>query len=304
MISHFIRVFWCWAVLIGSLTISGCYGVDPLLAQPPELTRPDAVLDTPYELRAELDAASTDESLVKVLFANPLWSDALGQDVPEFQSRLQQQQSMLAQDAEAIHAQLGKIFIEAANVSQSRHQIELRLEAMDEIRQRTGFIAYVRNRSDLYNQRAEARRLQQKHDSAATRYGIEADSLSGTANSYQIERIDYVNSDGRVVQSQYTAAHDAKQRARMLLPFANAAANEQAELAAQEAEKAQRLSMVIAATNDADMEQVERHLFATSDAIILDLWPGLEANRKRLGQALEAFSGLTGQSDASNQPQH
>lgn len=289
--------------LVLTITLSGCYGTDPLLANPPDRTRPDVVLETPDELRAELDGARTDESVVTVLFANPLWSDALSQDTTTFQSRLQERQPGLAGAAASLHAQLGSIFSEAATVSQTARQIELRLQAMDDIREQTGFVNYVRTRSDLYNERADARRQQEKYSARAGSYGMEADSLSSTANSYQIERIDYVNSDGRVVETQYTAAHDAKQRARMLLPFANAAAQEMAELSAQEAEKAQRLNMVIAATQNTDLEQVESHLFDASDAITNDLWPALEASRKRLRQALDTFSSLTQTSVSSSQPQ-
>ena len=97
-----------------------------------------------------------------------------------------------------------------------------------------------------------------------------------------------------MVDSKYTLAHDEKQRARLLLPFAHAAAREQAERAAAEGEQAERLAWVIGATRDGRIEAVERLLFVVSDRIRGLAWPRLEAQHRALRAAMGAFSALSG----------
>lgn len=276
------------------LLLSGCHGVDPLLQKPPPATRADAVLGTPFELRSELGLADIDLSLAKLHLSKPLWSDALSLTPAEFRALLSQRQPKVAGSSEAIQQAIGLVFTEAAALSTAAQQIRWRLEAMETIRQKTDFNNYVLNRKDLFNRKAEAMREQRRLSAEATRFGIQADAARSTANDYRVERIDYVNSSGRVVESKYTAAHDDKQRARLLLPFANAAAREFEEKAAAESERLKKLDLIIAATSSADMDQVESQLFTESDRLTGELWPKLESHRKNLRRALDSFAALTG----------
>jgi hypothetical protein len=275
--------------------LAACHGVDPLLANPPPPTRPDAVLRTPPELRDELALAARDEAAVRALFLRPLWSDALAQPPEAFRAALAAQRPALAAQAQALQAQLGAMFTQAAAVGTTAQQVQVRLAAMDQVRQQTKFNDYVAQRAELYNRRADAHRAAQRAGGAAAAQSLQVDALRGVRDSGKVERIDYVNSSGKVVESKYTAAHDEKQRARMLLPFAHAAAREQAERAATEAEQAQRLALVIGATRDTRIEAVERHLFDESDRITGYWWPRLEAQRRALSSSIHGFTALSGQ---------
>lgn len=275
--------------------LAGCHGVDPLLAAPPPATRPDLVLRTPPDLLDELARAARAEAEVRTLFTQPLWSDALAQSPEAFGAALAARQPALAGQAPALQAQLGALFTQAAALGSTARQLHVRLSAMDEVRRQTNFQAYVARRTELYNRRADALRAAQRADGAAAAQAQQVEALRAVRDSGRIDRIDYVNSAGRVVESKYTAAHDEKQRARLLLPFANAAAREQAERAAGEAEQAQRLSLVMAATRDPRIEAVERQLFDESDRIAGQAWPRLEAQRHALRAAVEGFVRLSGQ---------
>lgn len=279
--------------VVALLVLGGCKGVDPLLANPPPVTRPDVVMETPAQLRSDLTASRQTEERVRALFAQPLWSDALAQDEAAFRDRLARERPALADRAGALRETLGTLFVDAASLSHTTRQIELRLQALDDIRARTGFQAYVDQRRSLYNDRAEARRQQSRHAGEAGRYGAEAGGYRSTINNGRVERIDYVNSSGRTVYSQYTAAHDEKQRARLLLPFANSAARDAADAAASEAEKAQRLDIVIGATRNRSMEQVEAQIFDESDRITLMLWPRLDQGRRKVTDGLQTLQNLT-----------
>lgn len=283
----------CAIVLASAL--AGCHGVDPLLAAPPPATRPDAVLRTPPELADELARAVRAEAEVRALFALPLWSDALAQSPESFRASLAARQPALAGQAEALQSQLGALFTQAAALGSTARQLQVRLSAMDEVRRQTNFNAYVAQRADLYNRRADSLRASQRAGGAAASQALQVEALRGVRDSGKVERIDYVNSAGRVVESKYTAAHDEKQRARLLLPFAHAAAREQAERAAAEAEQAQRLALVLGATRDGRIEAVERQLFEESDRITLQAWPRLEAQHRALRAAVDGFVRLSGQ---------
>ncbi len=277
-----------------ALGLSACHGVDPLLANPPPPTRPDAVLRTPPELQADLARAARDEAAVRALLAQPLWGDALSQSPAAFRAALQAQRPASAPQAEALQAQVGALFTGAAALGSSARQLAVRLQAMDEVRQRTGFVAYVAQRAELFNRRADAVRAAQRAGGAAAAQLAEVERQRAIRDSGKVERIDYVNSSGRVVDSRYTLAHDEKQRARLLLPFAHAAAREQAERAAAETEQAQRLAWVIGATRDGRLEAVERQLFDESDRITGTAWPRLEAQHRALRAAMAQFSALSG----------
>lgn len=273
--------------------LAACHGVDPLLANPPPPTRPDAVLRTPPELRDDLARAAADEAAVRALLAQPLWSDALAQPVPAFAAALAARRPALAPQAEVLQAQLGALFTQAAALGTTVRQTQVRLAAMDDVRRQTNFNAYVAQRAEMYNRRAEAQRAAQRAGGAAAAQARQVEQLRGVRDSGRVERIDYVNSAGRVVESKYTAAHDDKQRARLLLPFAHAAAREQAERAAGEAEQAQRLAWVIQATRDTRIEAVERQLFDESDRITGQAWPRLEAQHRALRDTIAAFTRLS-----------
>lgn len=280
---------WALAVLL-----AGCHGVDPLLTAPPPATRPDVVLRTPPELLDELAHAARAEADVRTLFTQPLWSDALAQPVEVFRAALAARQPALAGQAQALQAQLGALFTQAAALGTTARQLQVRLSALDEVRRQTQFNAYVAQRADLYNRRAEALRASQRAGGAAAAQALQVETLRGVRDSGKVERIDYVNSAGRVVESQYTAAHDEKQRARLLLPFAHAAAREQAERAAAETEQAQRLALVLGATRDSRIEAVERQLFEESDRITGQAWPRLETQHRALRTAIDGFVRLSG----------
>lgn len=276
-----------------ALGLGACRGVDPLLAQPPAATRPDVVLATPPALRQALAGAEQDTRQVRSLLAQPLWSDALAQSPDAFRATLARQRPELAAAAPVLQEQIGALFTQAATVSQTASQIQLRLRALDGVRERTGFARYVASRAELYNRRAQAQREQARYGGAADRYATEASGYRTTAGSGRVERIDYVDSAGRVVASRYTPAHDEKQRARLLLPFADSASRDLAERAAAEQERAQQLGIEIAATRSGDMEQVERQLYEESDLITQQLWPRLEAAREQLRQTQQRLLGLS-----------
>lgn len=281
--------------LIGLCSLlSACHGVDPLLANPPPPTRPDVVLRTPPELAADLARATRDEAAVRALLAEPLWGDALSQTPDAFRAALLRQRPALAPQADVLQAQLGALFTGAAALGHTARQLTVRLQAMNQVREQTGFATYVAQRAQLFNQRAEAQRAAARAGGAAAAQALEVQRQRAIRDSGRVERIDYVNSAGRVVDSKYTLAHDEKQRARLLLPFANAAAREQAEQAAAEAEKSQRLAWVIETTRDGRIEAVERHLFTESDRITGEAWPRLEAQHQQLRAAMARFSGLAG----------
>ncbi|NDY92596.1 hypothetical protein [Ideonella livida] len=284
-----------WLVLLAASGLCACHGVDPLLAKPPPPTRPDVVLRTPWELQQALVQARQAVAQVRGLFSNGLWSDALSQSPQAFSQALARQRPALQPQAEALQAALGEMFTSAAAVDESASQITLRLRALDTIRERTGFVAYVERRADLYNRRAQAQREQQRYGAGADRFQSEAAGHQAVANSGRVERIDYVDSRGRVVESRYTPAHDERQRARMLLPFANQAARDLAERASQEQERAQQLALEINATRSGNLEQVERQIYDASDHITQDLWPRLDAAQQRLQRARERFHQLSGQ---------
>lgn len=275
--------------------LAACHGVDPLLANPPPPTRPDVVLRTPPELQADLARAARDEAAVRALLALPLWSDALAQPVEAFRAALAVQRPALAGQAEALQAQLGALFTQAAAVGTTARQLNVQLAALDQVRQQTGFVQHVGQRAELYNRRADAVRAAQRAGNAAAAQALEVERQRAIRDSGKVERIDYVNSSGRVVASKYTAAHDDKQRARLLLPFAHAAAREQAEQAAAETEQAQRLALVIAATRDTRLDAVERQLFEASDRITGQWWPRLDTQQRALRAAMDRFAALSGQ---------
>jgi hypothetical protein len=279
---------------LGLLALLGaCHGVDPLLAAPPSATRPDAVLRTPPELLDALAQAAHTEAEVRALFTQPLWSDALAQAPDAFAAALAARQPALTGQAGELQRQLGTLFTQAAALGTAARQLQVRLSAMDEVRRQTRFNAYVAQRADVYNRRADALRAAQRAGGAAAAQALQADTLRGVRDSGKVERIDYVNSAGRVVESRYTAAHDDKQRARMLLPFVNAAAREQAEQAAAQTEQAQRLSLVLEATRDSRMDAVERQLFDASDLITGHSWPQLETRHRAVREAIQAFTRLS-----------
>ncbi|MBP8143898.1 MAG: hypothetical protein KAY56_01065 [Inhella sp.] len=283
------------AALLSLLTLlAACHGVDPLLANPPPPTRPDAVLRTPPELQADLAQAARDEAAVRAVLAQPLWGDALSQPTEAFRAALAARRPELAPQAEALQASLGALFTRAATLGSATRQLSVRLQAMEQVRQQTGFVAYVAQRAELFNRRAEALRAAQRAGGAAATQAMEVERQRAIRDSGKVERIDYVNSSGRVVDSKYTLAHDEKQRARLLLPFAHAAAREQAERAAAEGEQAERLAWVIGATRDGRIEAVERQLFEESDRISGQAWPRLEAQHRALRAAMGAFSALSG----------
>jgi hypothetical protein len=282
----------CGATLLSLLT--ACHGVDPLLANPPPPTRPDVVLRTPPELQADLARAARDEAAVRAVLAQPLWGDALSQPTEAFRAALAARRPELAPQAEALQASLGALFTQAAALGTSARQLGVRLQAMEQVRQQTGFAAYVAQRAELFNRRADALRAAQRAGGAAASQALEVERQRAIRDSGKVERIDYVNSSGRVVDSKYTLAHDEKQRARLLLPFAHAAAREQAERAAAEGEQAERLAWVIGATRDGRIEAVERQLFEESDRISGQAWPRLEAQHRALRAAMGAFSALSG----------
>ncbi len=275
--------------------LAACHGVDPLLAAPPPATRPDTVLRTPPELLSDLARAARAEAEVRALFTQPLWSDALAQPPEAFRAALAHRQPALAGQAAALQAQLGALFTQAAALGTTARELQVRLAAMDEVRRQTNFATYVAQRAELYNRRADALRASQRAGGAAAAQAQQAQALRDARDSSRVERIDYVNSAGRVVESTYTAAHDDKQRARLLLPFAHAAAREQAERAAAEAEQAQRLALVLSATRDSRIEAVERQLFEASDHITGQFWPRLEARHRALRSAIEGFVRLSAQ---------
>lgn len=279
-------------VLTLAALLSGCHGVDPLLAQPPAPTRPDVVLRTPAALRDDLAAAERDEAAVRALFGQALWSDGLAQSAESLRTALAARYPALAAQAPAVQQQLGELFTQAAALGTTASQLRVRLAALDEVRRRTGFNDYVAQRADLYNRRADARREAQRAGGAAGAQAQQVQALRGIRDSGKVERIDYVNSAGRVVESKYTPAHDDKQRARLLLPFAHAAEREHAERAAQQSEQAQRLALVIEATRDNRLETVERQLFDESDRITGYWWPRLEAQHNALRRAMAAFARL------------
>ncbi|MBN8503620.1 MAG: hypothetical protein J0L58_04025 [Burkholderiales bacterium] len=288
------RAVRCLAGLGLASVLAACHGVDPLLANPPPPTRPDVVLRTPYELAADLAQAARDEAAVRKLLAEPLWGDALSQSPEAFRAALSLKRPALAAQADALQARLGTLFTAASALGHTAQQLNVRLQAMDQVRAQTGFAAYVAQRADLFNQRADAHRAALRAGSSAAAQEAEAQRQRAIRDSGKVERIDYVNSAGRVVDSKYTLAHDEKQRARLLLPFAHAAAREQAERAASETEKAQRLAWVIEATRDGRIEAVERHLFQESDRITREAWPRLDAQHRALRAAMLPFSALTG----------
>lgn len=276
--------------------LAGCHGVDPLLANPPPATKPDVVLRTPYELAAALDEARRDIQAANAMFATPLWGDGLAQPPDEFRLALARQHPGLAASASQIQAELAAIFSDAAELADLTRQIEVRLGALDDIRARTNFVSYINGRKDLYNQRADARRERDRYGGQAGYYGRQAATAQATASSYAVERIDYVNSAGRVVETQYTSAHTTKQNARAILPWYNAAAREMAEKADAEAVKEQRLNIVIAATHNPDMESVEEQMFAESDRITSGLWPRLEQKQREVRNRMGLFHLRTGAS--------
>lgn len=285
-----------WAGALALLAMLGaCHGVDPLLANPPAATRPDVVLRTPIALRDDLAAAERDEAAIRSLFTQPPWRDAPALSADEWRQALAARRPDLASQSPALQRQLGELFSQAAALGTTASQLRVRLAAMDEVRRRTGFADYVAQRADLYNRRADARREAQRAGGAAAAQALQVQALKGVRDSGKVERIDYVNSSGRVVESKYTAAHDEKQRARLLLPFAHAAEREQAERSAAQAEQAQRLALVIEATRDGRMETVERQLFDESDRITGLWWPRLEAQHRALRLAMAAFTQVSGQ---------
>jgi hypothetical protein len=281
------------ALILASL-LAACHGVDPLLANPPPPTRPDAVLRTPPELQAALARAAQDEAAVRALLAQPLWGDALSQSPEAFRAALSARRPDLAPRAEALQGQLGVLFTAAAALGNGVRQLSVRLQAMEQVREQTGFTTYVAQRAELYNRQVDAQRAAQRAGGAAAAHAAEVERQRAIRDSGKVERIDYVNSAGRVVASNYTAAHDDKQRARLLLPFANAAAREQAERAAAEAEQAQRLAWVIGATRDGRIEAVERQLFDESDRITGQAWPRLDTQHRALRAAMAQFTALSG----------
>lgn len=283
------------SALIAALLLTACHGVDPLLTKPPLPTRPDAVLRTPPALQSALTKALVDEAAVRALLSQALWSDALSQPTADFRRALLAQRPALATHAEALQPLLGTLFTQAAAVGTGARQISLRLAAMEQVRQQTNFNAYVSQRTDLFNRRAEAQQAARRAGGAAAGQSVQVAALQAVNQSGRVERIDYVNSAGRVVESRYTAAHDDKQRARLLLPFAHAAAREQAERAALETEQAERLALVINATRDSRIESVERHLFDESDRITNHWWPRLDEHQRELLRAMDQFTRLSGQ---------
>lgn len=282
-----------WLGCLGVLLCLGaCHGVDPLLANPPPPTRPDAVLGTPDDLRQALAEARQTEAQVRALLAQPVWSDALSQDPAVFAATLQRQPpalAALADQAAPLQAQLGALFTQTAALSQTAQEIRLRLQALDTLRQHSGVVAWVQQRQQLLAERAEARRQQARYSAASGQFEADAARQQGVIQSGKVERIDYVDSSGKVVASRYTAAHDDKQRARLLLPFANAAAREMAEQAAAEQDKALRAELALQAHRSQSLAQVEQQLFTESDLITERLWPRLEAHQQAVRQGLAAL---------------
>jgi hypothetical protein len=185
------------AALLSLLTLlAACHGVDPLLANPPPPTRPDAVLRTPPELQADLAQAARDEAAVRAVLAQPLWGDALSQPTEAFRAALAARRPELAPQAEALQASLGALFTRAATLGSATRQLSVRLQAMEQVRQQTGFVAYVAQRAELFNRRAEALRAAQRAGGAAATQAMEVERQRAIRDSGKVERIDYVKQLG------------------------------------------------------------------------------------------------------------